>query len=585
MRRALALMRLASSFALLGAGCESAAPSAPDGGGIRLADSAALAPDAARAVCESDVECTDGLACTVDRCVGGLCERAPIDGCCAHDVDCPGDGDPCTESACIDSRCVDLPAPEGCTACAPTDGDADGDGHPALGCFDGATIGDDCDDARSEVHPGAPEQCAGGRDEDCNGRIDEADTPCGAGASCSAAIPLRAGARFVGGVPAIGTDCAVPSLFFSLELEATSDVTLELQLEEDASSSLASEDDISGARFALRMRSACGPPAAAPPALLDSGCRSHEPAAAVGSSRIRETLRRVPSGIYSVEIALEDRSTPAIPVRALSVLATVEPVAELDCDDVPPLVADVTLTGTTTGAIDSLGLDCAGTAIVAPEVLHRFTLTEPRTVQLEARRADHEVGHEGLRLRLHSSCDPDAALIVCDQTEPCREWATAQAPLAAGTYYVSIESAGSVLGSRETPDPFDYELLLHTEPAGRLCEAPAGWISGPGAIEGTTLGSTDRFHDPRRCGAGRGPDLLYGLVVERRARVVVDLRAEFADPILALFRGCDEPHSESASPSRIDAVLEPGVYYVLVDGGDPEDEGSFSLTTAFLSAP
>ena len=67
--------------------------------------------------------------------------------------------------------------------------------------------------------------------------------------------------------------------------------------------------------------------------------------------------------------------------------------------------------------------------------------------------------------------------------------------------------------------------------------------------------------------------------------MVVDLRAGFSDPIVALFRGCDEPHPGGASAARIDAVLEPGVYYVLVDGGDPEDEGSFSLTTTFLSAP
>ena len=50
----------------------------------------------------------------------------------------------------------------------PPDGDCDrdGDGHRALACG-----GDDCDDTRGDVHPGAPEWCDG-VDGDCDGVAD-----------------------------------------------------------------------------------------------------------------------------------------------------------------------------------------------------------------------------------------------------------------------------------------------------------------------------------------------------------------------------------------------------------------------------
>ncbi|RMG19361.1 MAG: hypothetical protein D6729_05475, partial [Deltaproteobacteria bacterium] len=51
--------------------------------------------------------------------------------------------------------------------------DADGDGYESSACG-----GDDCDDSAAAVHPGAPEACTGGVDEDCDGRVDCEDADC-----------------------------------------------------------------------------------------------------------------------------------------------------------------------------------------------------------------------------------------------------------------------------------------------------------------------------------------------------------------------------------------------------------------------
>ncbi len=59
-----------------------------------------------------------------------------------------------------------------------TDADGDGYGDPATessgcdGSGTGATVGGDCDDGDRNVNPGAPEQCANGADDDCDGIVD-----------------------------------------------------------------------------------------------------------------------------------------------------------------------------------------------------------------------------------------------------------------------------------------------------------------------------------------------------------------------------------------------------------------------------
>ncbi len=70
------------------------------------------------------------------------------------------DGDPCTTDSCDEET----------YSCTHALLDADGDGHIAERAPDGTLCGgDDCDDARADIHPGATDTCDDGVDADCDG--------------------------------------------------------------------------------------------------------------------------------------------------------------------------------------------------------------------------------------------------------------------------------------------------------------------------------------------------------------------------------------------------------------------------------
>ena len=136
------------------------------------------------------VGCGNSMVETGEECDDGM-NGNDLDGCrddctftCSEDADCDN-GDPCDGSEACDADshlCSDGPPLE-CTdgdtctmdLCTPMVGcefpliDADGDGHAP----DSLPCGDDCDDTRSDVYTGASDICGDGRDNDCNGTIDD----------------------------------------------------------------------------------------------------------------------------------------------------------------------------------------------------------------------------------------------------------------------------------------------------------------------------------------------------------------------------------------------------------------------------
>ncbi|HOX44335.1 MAG TPA: MopE-related protein [Myxococcota bacterium] len=150
------------ALGLLGAGCP---------------DNAANGPGS----CATDADCQAGWRCLLGQCRQGCvvsteCQAGfeCVSGYCLQP--CQADGDCPPDQMCSVGFCRPKPQDDGGDGDGgPTCTDFDGDGYGA-----GCEAGPDCNDGDRAFHPGAEELCGDGRDQDCDGEIDES-CPCQTG--------------------------------------------------------------------------------------------------------------------------------------------------------------------------------------------------------------------------------------------------------------------------------------------------------------------------------------------------------------------------------------------------------------------
>ena len=154
--------------ALFGCDCGQA-PVSSDAADDREPVEDSLADQADAGPCRSHEDCSNGLFCDGEEiCVDGLCLPGEAVLC--------DDANDCTDDACSEEE----------PGCVFSIRDRDGDGFGDAACG-----GTDCDDAREDVYPGAPESCEPGQDLDCTGTPDldddqdgYADENCPGGDDC-----------------------------------------------------------------------------------------------------------------------------------------------------------------------------------------------------------------------------------------------------------------------------------------------------------------------------------------------------------------------------------------------------------------
>ncbi|MBX3270551.1 MAG: putative metal-binding motif-containing protein [Sandaracinaceae bacterium] len=565
------------------------------------------------ASCGTDADCDDGFHCSIERCERGVCAREWRPECeCLSSSDCD-DGNPATADRCADYRCVheartcasdgDCDDANACTTdtcvegtcasspilgCGTTCPDRDGDGYGTRFCFGGT----DCDDANPRVNPGATEICDNGIDDDCDGRVDLVDSDCAPpGASCESARAITPGTRVEsaviseGGPGSGGGGSCGSSSFHTLALAETSDVTVTITFEAPPPPTpVPGCPECTPAHeweywFNVLFESTCGDPATDLGGAA-GGCRIYGSDRWFGGSNtLTRLLRRVPAGSYAIEVQASDwRGWMPTAIRfALDV--SVSPSDAPACESAGVLTPGTSVSGRTGSGTDAFGTDCRGGALVAEEGLHTFTLGARRRVRLEAVGAPDAAGGlaPGLRLGLHTGCDPSAARADCLEHagRECFERATLEATLDAGTYFVVVE--GSHGGDH------GYTLTLETAGPNAACGA-ATRIGGSSTFSGDTTGTPDAFRDATVCGAGYGPDAVYRVEVAADARVVLDLVASYANATLSLFEGCGTRRiAGGGTRTRIDTSLSAGTYYAVVGGARATDAGRYVLNATYVA--
>jgi hypothetical protein len=245
------------------------------------------------------------------------------------------------------------------------------------------------------------------------------------------------------------------------------------------------------------------------------------------------------------------------------------------CDDAGRLEggeAGGSLLGDTFAARDDIAGSCGGAG--AADVVYRVEV--PR------------------RSRLMMTLDGEEALHLVDVFRRCGDRSTEvgcgrtiDEVVAPGTYYVAVDGASVDAFGR-----FALHWWMHDVSGQASAGADAPELVPGRVVSATTAGSPDRF-DVGCSATGpapTGPDRTYKIVLDHRSKVRLTLKAPSFDALLGVRRArvdtpgdalaeitCEAPPESSRRTTTLVRTLDPGAYWVVVDGASSKDEGPFSL--------
>jgi hypothetical protein len=148
-----------------------------------------------------------------------------------------------------------------------------------------------------------------------------------------------------------------------------------------------------------------------------------------------------------------------------------------------------------------------------------------------------------------------------------------------GTYFLVVDGAdANAFGAASVSLQLDDLGALEA-----ACRA-APMIRPGQQVRADTTGSTDRFQ-ASCAGGARSPDLIYRLQVRRRSLVRISSEQAGWDGAIYIRRdcldaatelGCDDDAGDNRH-SLVQTILEPGTYFVFVDGYAQGNQGPFTL--------
>jgi len=552
------------------AGSEAGAAGAPDtDGGLNVGEDAG--DPTLGGPCADDEQCVDELPCTSDRCDQELqrCRHIPDDGQCSDELYCNGeeicdpklgcrsgppvscaDTDPCTIDTCVEKT----------HGCARAPRDADGDGDPVWNCEGGG----DCDDSDPSVNSSAKEVCGNGKDDNCNGTIDEVKgcaTP--AHDTCASALTIDAsgfttlslaatkldyptkcapsGERKVGDVPVVLGDVVV-----ALEVPegAARDVDVVVRGESGSLVSLATTSDDCKRPKAVT----CAP-------TFDSVSRLRLYSLAPGIHPLY-VAGRVGSEL-SLAVTYSDASTAPLNETC----STAQPIEPKVAQTVvlAESVADLTSACEPEASSDDETIDEL-TQIKSGELVYSFTLAEARDVRVFANPLD-DYGVPLLSLR-NAACNQASSELTCRIGSPAS--ALFARALPAGQYFLSVASTG----------PGDVDLRLEefeatSPPADQGCEN-APQIGSGQTLELSLNDHADAVDDGCLAGA---PDSSHSLTLTEATDVLLVTRISANDNAAVSLVGASctaqarlSCGTSSTSPVRAQAyAVPPGTYRAVVE--------------------
>jgi putative metal-binding protein len=537
------------------AGSEAGAAGAPDtDGGLNVGmDAGDLTLGGP---CADDEQCEDEIPCTKDVCDQALqrCRHLPDDSPCLDAAYCNGeelcdpklgcvsgppvdcaDADPCTIDSCVEKT----------HSCARSPRDGDGDGDPVWNCAGGG----DCDDGDPSVHSDAKEVCKNDKDDDCDGKLDEAECVTPLHDDCTDALTIDASGFTSLSLAATALDyptkCApadamLGDVVVALEVAKGDPQDVDVVVRSnDSPVSLATTTD------------PCEHP-------VQVNCSP-----SFGSvSRLR--LYGLAPGVYPLYVAGKAGSELSL---AVTFSAASAPPENETCGNALPLTTGQSQTAILAASTSDLRSSCDPessndelVSVKSGELVYSFTLAQARDVRLIASPLD-DYGVPQLSLR-NAGCTSASNELTCRTGSPAS--ALYARALPAGQYFLSVASTG----------PGDVDVRLE-ESAATEPPADQGCANPPSITSGRTLDLSLTDHaDAVNVGCLAGaPDSSHSLMLSQVSDVLLVARISANDTaaVSLSLPACSEQSrlacgTSSTSPVRAHAYAVPaGTYRALVE--------------------
>lgn len=290
----------------------------------------------------------------------------------------------------------------------------------------------------------------------------------------------------------------------------------------------------------------------------------------VGHSRIGAILE---PGSYV--IAVDGYGGDAGSFQLNVAMTPARPISEI-CATAEILTPGMSVDGSTASGVDRFAATCADGARSA-DAVRRLVLTEPSRVRV----VQETPSHDGA-LYLRRTCAEETSELACNDDWNGVNTSVVTSQLQPGTYYVF--SDGFSAGNEGA-----YSIRAEVAPAagtggeGDVCDgAPE---TAAGSLEADTFTARDDYAGS--CGGRGGADIVRRITVTSRANLVVRSRAaQFTGHVYVRRATCDGAESIcrsfDISPGSdmaplLETMLEPGTYFLFVDGSDVESFGAVTL--------
>ena len=246
------------------------------------------------------------------------------------------------------------------------------------------------------------------------------------------------------------------------------------------------------------------------------------------------------------------------------------------CAQAAPLVPGQLVTGTTAGCLpDTFQATCAAGAR-SPEKVYRLDLSKRSRVRIEASTTSHDGA-----LYLRSNCTDPASEVACNDDYRDTRHSLVTATLDPGAYYVFAD--GYAEGNQ---GPFTLRAMT-AEVTGAGVDGDSCTKTLPlsaGRITGSTMAAG--AHMTGSCAtAPDAPDLVYKLRLTEASRLRANLARSDMRTALYLQSTCGQQSSELACETggTLERLLQPGTYYLVVDGTGPNEFGDFEMDVEIRS--